>query len=119
MGQQSTFEERCELKQRLWREQSHWHRARCCWCPKRLRYKEATIDHEPPLAEGGCWDNAVLACYECNQRRGEATSRRLQNIRQRRIWKFWRKQRHRQRHRQQHRQQAAIKEPYSVKRQRK
>jgi hypothetical protein len=43
----------------------------CCWCGKMLRFKEATIDHEPPLGKGGSWLQAVISCYDCNQQRNK------------------------------------------------
>lgn len=41
----------------------------CHWCRKLLRFDDTTLDHVPPLAEGGTWLQAVLACYDCNQKR--------------------------------------------------
>ena len=51
--------------------------ATCHWCRTPLTFDEATVDHEPPIAEGGTKEQAVLACYSCNQVRGQTTASRL------------------------------------------
>jgi len=53
----------------------------CCWCKRLLlpegsrhtRAGAATIEHVIPRNKGGShsWDNLALACFECNQRRGD------------------------------------------------
>lgn len=68
---------------------SIWHRTHgqalavpCHWCKVSLTFDEATVDHEPPLAEGGRWTVAVLACWACNQRRArEQQARRNKYVR--------------------------------------
>lgn len=47
---------------------------RCQFCAVMLSYETATVDHEPSLALGGRPRQAVLSCYECNQRRGQETN---------------------------------------------
>jgi 5-methylcytosine-specific restriction endonuclease McrA len=63
------------LKSRLSEAQNH----RCCWCGKRLvesgpRDDRPTFEHAIPLSRGGedTPANIVIACYGCNQRRGNA-----------------------------------------------
>jgi 5-methylcytosine-specific restriction endonuclease McrA len=55
-------------KLRLLREDRH-----CKYCGKRLNRYTATIDHVIPLSKGGkdSKKNRVLACYECNQEKGD------------------------------------------------
>jgi 5-methylcytosine-specific restriction endonuclease McrA len=56
------------LRRRLWREG-----AACWWCRCPLTFATATLDHVVPLSQGGDMGvgNIVLACWECNHRRGE------------------------------------------------
>lgn len=55
---------------------------KCYWCPRLINFYDATIDHEPPLSEGGERSKFVIACDECNQRRGrEITMRRNKGMR--------------------------------------
>lgn len=74
---------RRSLKKKLWSKQAkvngkYSSEVKCYWCETMLGYRQATIDHEPALAEGGCWLSAVIACYPCNQRRSRETSDRIQ-----------------------------------------
>ncbi len=62
------------LKDRLSEAQNH----RCCWCGKRMdgagpRDEQPTFEHVVPLSRGGEDSpvNLVIACYKCNQRRGD------------------------------------------------
>jgi hypothetical protein len=48
----------------------------CHWCERPLRFREATCDHEPPLSEGGRKLDAVIACWDCNQRRNREMQKR-------------------------------------------
>jgi hypothetical protein len=58
---------------------------KCHWCPRMLTFKESTLDHEPALSEGGSVRQAVIACRECNERRGRVTLRKkLDAMRRRR-----------------------------------
>lgn len=43
----------------------------CQWCLKSLRRDEATADHLIPSSRGGSdyWDNLLVCCYDCNQRK--------------------------------------------------
>lgn len=45
---------------------------RCQYCAAPLSRREATYDHVVPRARGGLarWENIVLACVPCNQRKG-------------------------------------------------
>lgn len=48
---------------------------RCQYCTRRVPRPEATFDHVLPRAQGGHtgWDNIVIACLPCNQRKGGRT----------------------------------------------
>ena len=45
----------------------------CQYCNKSVNIHMFTIDHVHPKAAGGktAWDNVVVSCYECNQKKGE------------------------------------------------
>lgn len=46
----------------------------CCqYCHKEVEIKGFTIDHVIPKSKGGksVWDNVVVSCYNCNQKKGE------------------------------------------------
>jgi 5-methylcytosine-specific restriction endonuclease McrA len=47
----------------------------CQYCGKKPKTSELTIDHVMPRSRGGksTWDNCVLACIECNTRKGSKT----------------------------------------------
>ena len=47
----------------------------CQYCGKVCPSKELTIDHVHPQCKGGktSWENAVLACLPCNQKKGDQT----------------------------------------------
>jgi 5-methylcytosine-specific restriction endonuclease McrA len=47
----------------------------CQYCGRRLAKSELTIDHVVPRSRGGrdSWDNLVLACVQCNVRKGDRT----------------------------------------------
>lgn len=48
---------------------------RCQYCGKKVSRSEATYDHVLPRSQGGRtgWDNIVIACVPCNQRKGGRT----------------------------------------------
>jgi 5-methylcytosine-specific restriction endonuclease McrA len=50
-------------------------RGQCQYCGKDVARHEATYDHVNPRAEQGktTWENIVIACYECNQKKGGRT----------------------------------------------
>ncbi len=50
-------------------------RGRCQYCDRRLTKREATYDHVVPRSVGGrmTWDNIVVACIGCNQRKSDRT----------------------------------------------
>lgn len=50
-------------------------KSRCQYCGRRLVRQEATYDHVVPRRLGGKtrWDNIVIACLACNQRKGGRT----------------------------------------------
>lgn len=52
----------------------------CHWCRQMLIFDEATVDHEPALSEGGKRGQAVIACYPCNQKRGQETFKRVKGM---------------------------------------
>lgn len=47
-------------------------KGRCQYCGVRLSRSQATWDHVKPRAQGGLtvWENIVLSCLECNQKKG-------------------------------------------------
>jgi 5-methylcytosine-specific restriction endonuclease McrA len=49
--------------------------ARCQYCHVKVARHEATYDHVVPRAHGGktTWDNIVIACVRCNQKKGGRT----------------------------------------------
>ena len=49
--------------------------ARCQYCGGKVARHEATYDHVVPRAHGGktTWENIVIACVPCNQRKGGRT----------------------------------------------
>lgn len=62
------------LKNRIWFETfGPVEEVPCHWCGRPLTFDEATVDHEPPLALGGTWPQAVIACSGCNAKRGKVT----------------------------------------------
>ena len=65
------------LKRRIWlRDHGHAEKVKCHWCPRMLTFAEATCDHEPPLSDGGTWNQAVIACKQCNLQRNRVHQRR-------------------------------------------
>ena len=48
---------------------------RCQYCGRALARDAATFDHVVPRAHGGTtrWDNVVIACVPCNQKKGGRT----------------------------------------------
>ena len=48
---------------------------RCQYCAARVSRQDATYDHVVPRARGGhtIWDNVVICCFPCNQRKGGRT----------------------------------------------
>ncbi len=48
---------------------------RCQYCGRALSRQEATFDHVVPRAQGGGtgWNNIVIACVPCNQKKGGRT----------------------------------------------
>ncbi|QSQ19706.1 HNH endonuclease [Pyxidicoccus parkwayensis] len=48
---------------------------RCQYCGVKVSRPEATYDHVLPRAQGGktCWENVVIACVPCNQKKGNRT----------------------------------------------
>ena len=48
---------------------------RCQYCAMKVQRHEATYDHVVPRAQGGktTWDNVVICCVPCNQRKGAHT----------------------------------------------
>ncbi len=47
----------------------------CQYCGRRMPKSEVTVDHVVPRSRGGIdsWDNLVLACVDCNVRKGSRT----------------------------------------------
>jgi 5-methylcytosine-specific restriction endonuclease McrA len=48
---------------------------RCQYCGKSLPVSDFTFDHVIPRHRGGttCWENVVVCCHKCNQRKGSQT----------------------------------------------
>lgn len=48
---------------------------RCQYCQRKVTRAEGTYDHVLPRTQGGrtCWENIVIACVPCNQRKGGRT----------------------------------------------
>jgi 5-methylcytosine-specific restriction endonuclease McrA len=53
---------------------------RCQYCGQKVSRPEATYDHVLPRAQGGrtCWENIVIACVACNQKKGNRTPEKAQ-----------------------------------------
>jgi 5-methylcytosine-specific restriction endonuclease McrA len=49
------------------------YRGHCCYCTRRLRRSEATVDHYVPQALGGnnARSNLRLACWKCNNEKAD------------------------------------------------
>lgn len=47
----------------------------CQYCGERLPLGKLTYDHVIPRSQGGrtTWENIVMACYKCNERKGNRT----------------------------------------------
>lgn len=58
-----------QLREKMLKRQSV-----CHWCAQPLTIDTSTVEHIIPLSKGGldCANNRVLACYECNQDRGNS-----------------------------------------------
>ena len=50
-------------------------RWRCQYCGQRFRGDELTYEHVVPRSQGGrtTWENIVMACVDCNRRKGNRT----------------------------------------------
>jgi len=50
-------------------------KARCQYCMHKITRAESTYDHVVPKSQGGktCWDNIVISCKDCNQKKGGRT----------------------------------------------
>jgi 5-methylcytosine-specific restriction endonuclease McrA len=48
---------------------------KCQYCSQKVARPEATYDHVVPRTQGGktVWDNIVIACMGCNQKKGGRT----------------------------------------------
>lgn len=60
-------EVRCSRRNIFERDGNH-----CQYCGKRNDQRDMTIDHVLPRSRGGnsTWENMVLACFNCNSRKG-------------------------------------------------
>lgn len=47
--------------------------APCVHCTRALRFVDLTLDHVIPRSQGGTYtlENTRLACFDCNQERGD------------------------------------------------
>ncbi|MEA5505946.1 HNH endonuclease [Halotia wernerae UHCC 0503] len=54
----------------------------CFWCDCKLTTETLTIDHYVPLSRGGSnkIKNLRLACFDCNQGRGNALPEEMQQL---------------------------------------
>ena len=52
---------------------------RCQYCGDKVPMSDFTFDHVYPQSKGGMtrWDNIVVACHGCNQRKGHKTLREV------------------------------------------
>lgn len=50
-------------------------KGRCQYCGLKVRKAEMQYEHVIPRAQGGktCWENIVVACMDCNQKKGGRT----------------------------------------------
>jgi 5-methylcytosine-specific restriction endonuclease McrA len=50
-------------------------KAKCQYCHLKITKTESTYDHVIPKSQGGrtTWDNIVIACKDCNQKKGGRT----------------------------------------------
>lgn len=48
---------------------------KCQYCSLLINSNEFTIDHIHPKCDGGksTWENVVVSCYKCNQKKGQKT----------------------------------------------
>jgi 5-methylcytosine-specific restriction endonuclease McrA len=48
---------------------------RCQYCSEKLARAKSTVDHVHPKSKGGTntWNNTVIACKPCNERKGDRT----------------------------------------------
>jgi 5-methylcytosine-specific restriction endonuclease McrA len=51
----------------------------CQYCVKKVSLSTFTIDHIVPKKDGGktVWENVVVSCYSCNQRKGEKSLKEI------------------------------------------
>lgn len=78
-------------RQRRIRQLMEKYEGKCAYCtapverrPVKIEeWRRATIDHDNPLSLGGTWDweNLVLACSRCNQRKGSLTGTEYRALR--------------------------------------
>lgn len=52
-------------------------KGKCQYCGGSISMKESTLDHVMPRSRGGkkSWDNIVLSCFDCNQKKDDKTPR--------------------------------------------
>ena len=52
-------------------------KGKCQYCEKKMTIKECTIDHVIPKSRQGghTWENVVIACQKCNQKKGNKLPR--------------------------------------------
>src|SRR6185369_17365955 len=45
----------------------------CQYCLSKISYNNSTLDHVHPRSKGGkdSWDNLVLSCQSCNNKKGD------------------------------------------------
>src|SRR5262245_7675318 len=55
---------------------------RCQYCQRKVPRHEATYDHVLPRSQGGhtSWENVVIACLPCNQKKGGRTPEQARMI---------------------------------------
>lgn len=54
----------------------------CQYCCKRLKSSDCTVDHVIPQCQGGqsTWENCVIACVDCNVRKGGRTPKQANMV---------------------------------------
>lgn len=70
-----------KLRNHIWfKQHGTVDRAPCHWCRRKFTFNQMTLDHEPPLSQGGKRECAVLACSPCNAKRNKIMQRELNLI---------------------------------------
>lgn len=59
------------VRRHLWQQQN----GQCFYCKRAVPWLESTLDHKLPRSKGGATKgNSVMACFQCNNRKGDLTA---------------------------------------------